>query len=167
MKITASINHDYILNPKYGEMHQFRKKFGRLAIQTESGFTLSSYFLHSSMLVKDMKYKIGEKSFIAKKTECFNNVTSAMRKLGLTVSIETGKFLEHKKGLINYYASFLEYSELGFKVRKLPQIDSIYFLNGGDKMVILGINGEYDLTTEIFSGSLDVVSYENYMRLKK
>lgn len=163
MRIKASQNSDYLLIPSYGELNQFRLKFGQITRQTGNGFTLLSYSLFPTFVIKDKEYKVGGFTFIPTATQSFNNVTETLYSLGLTVAIETGAIVDSTKGLLNVNATFLEYTKLGFKLNQLPQINGIYRLNGGDKMIVIGIDGNYNFNSRLFHGILDVIPYENYL----
>ena len=167
MRVRASENSDYIFNPNFGEVLQFRQQFGFLTKQTGQGFTFAAYDTAPRMLIKDKIYIAGGYKITALQTRNFENVTQSMGELGLTIAVETGEFLDNSKGLINVNASFLEYSKLGFTLNRLPQIHAIYELNGGDKMVIIGIDGTYNFDTKLFKGALDILSYSDYLELKK
>lgn len=167
MRIRASENSDYIFNPNFGEVTQFRQKFSLLAKQVGQGFTLKAYQVAPTFLIKDKIYTAGGYNFTAPVTQSFENVTQAMAALGLTVAVETGVFLDNSKGLINVNATFLQYSKLGFTLNQLPQIHGIYELNGGDKMIILGVDGVYNFDSQLFKGALDLMPYSDYLERKK
>lgn len=167
MRVRASTNSDYIFNPAYGELTDYRRKFGLSSLQVGEGFTLSTYSDMTSVLIKDRAYLINGFEYFTELTQSFDNVTQAMQMLNLTVSVDSGILLDNTRGLINFKSSALEYTTLGFVLIGIPQIHGIYTLNGGDKMVIIGVDGEYNFRTELFHGALDLIDYADFLESKK
>ena len=166
MIVRANKSQEYVFLPSYGELQLFRNKYGNLCRSRGDGFSLLAYELLPSALIKGKVYNFEGYVFISKHTAEFSTGSLLLGSLGLTVAVDNGAVLDASEGLISVANNVLDYDENGFILKGMPQLYGIYRLNGGDEVVIKGINGNYDFKTDLFHGVLDVQSYDLFLELE-
>ena len=163
MIVSANRINDYSFKPGYGELIEFKKKFGSIAIARGEGFTLSFYQDVPFVVIKDRQYTIQRKIYTSKHTIEFETATSILNRFGLAICVDNSEILDKTQGLISKKSTNLDYDKKGFKTQGIPQIFGVYKLNGGAKVVINSINGDYDFNTDLFYGVFDIQDYDDFL----
>lgn len=163
MIVRANKKSDYIFLPSYGELLPFRQKYGQFTKSKGDGFTLLIYAFQPRFLIAGKTYTVEGLPYIPAVTVEFDTATETLNYMGLAVSVDNGQVLDKTKGLLTRGSQILDHDDLGFKLKGMPQLFGVYKLNGGDRVVITGINGDYDFKNNLFHGVLDVQSYDLFL----
>lgn len=150
MLVIASEHDDYMLTLQYSEIKHLTGRLKNLVI-TNKGRTFKAYSGIPDYLIKNslfMDVKVKRTTFVSSKTDFLNE-------LGLYFDVNSGSVFEKSK--IKALPSRKITAKNGFFVANhLPQI--FYPFMGG---YISALDGDYDVVSKIFKGSLTVRAYED------
>ncbi len=157
MIVNCSLDHDYILEPEYGDLAQFMTLFSDTVKRVADGWTLKIYDEVPEFTIRGVYYF----GAIAKETRSFETKTQTLKSLGLGVSISNPRILRVDRGIYSPEFKKQVADKLGYKSTGIPQLHAVQPNSSDDERVIIGCTGHYNFNTGIFNGQLDFDSLNN------
>ncbi|HDM8140665.1 TPA: hypothetical protein P0E12_004955 [Vibrio harveyi] len=146
MKVSASLDEEYLFIPDWGELYAMSRVFSGLVNATGQGWTLKAYDAIQSVLIKDSIYF----DATCEKTRHFKNRQLALTSLKLAPSLSDGSILDASKGLVSSYEYKITNDKLGYIANHVPQL--LMRDPSDSSRVITAIAGEYNFKSRLFKG---------------
>lgn len=154
MIVKASLFSDYQFAPLYPELAQFAARWPGKMKPSGQGYTLIGYDAIPEFAIKGEALP-GCQPFAA--TRAFPSKAALLTFAKAGISPLTGVILEASAGL-SAPGGLIGRNAAGYEANHLPLILGVYPIAQQPDRVCVAINGNYDLQTGIFSGTLDFLS---------
>ncbi|WP_165312979.1 hypothetical protein [Vibrio ziniensis] len=144
MRVRATLKNDYLLSMEYWERNHFYALSLPEIVPTSFGFTFAKYTEVPNQMVEGAKFLDG----VQPRTRAINCATDFLEELGYTLDVNIGEFIKIEN-LPERANRTIETDAYRFVCNHIPQL---YYPYKGKRIV--AIDGDFDLTTQIFKGAL-------------